>query len=321
LLCYFLFPANAWLLQNGQGPVTIRQQNIVTYPTLNIAQCPSLLTKMDTNAGAVVEIWNPHIKQWRAEDIDHSMSIRGQPELLIRFLGVTDCPGHKQLIGEEEYVGHVRLTVERAKRRCDNDEPPAFESRRPAPPAWLPSPSSSSLSLPDMSPSPYLSSLPLPSSSFTSMPSCSNQAFNAPSPSPDYEYSLFSSSTAPSPSPPTLSADTHDLLWHLGYTHVPESKGSWPAGMFARDMAWGLTRLREARGDVETRFKQVFPGATWVRATYYRHRDAFFSSTTTEIECCHLLPRSAGGLWLDWRAHSTGWKIVADKKRKGSGKR
>jgi hypothetical protein len=313
------------MLQNGQGPVTIRQQNILTYPTLNIAQCPTLLTKMDTNTGAVVEIWNPHIKQWRTEDIDHSMSIKGRPELLIRFLGVMECPGHKRLIGEEEYVGHMRLTVDGAKRRYeDDDETPAFAARRPAAPSWLPSPSSSSPSLLDMSPSPNLSSLSLPSS-FTSMSSShSNQALNTPSPSPDYEYSMFSNSTAlstSSPSPSALSADTYDSLWHLGYAHVPEGKGSWPAGMFTRDMAWGLTRLGEARGDVETRFKQVFPGAAWVRATYYRHRDAFFSSTTVEIEHCHRLPRSAGGLWSDWRAYSTGWKIVADKKKNGSCKR
>lgn len=107
--------ANNSMLQNGQGPVTIHQQNILTYPTLNIAQCPTLLMKMDTNTGTVVEIWNPHIKQWHTEDIDHSMSIKGWPELLIHFLGVMDCLGHKQLIGKEEHVGHMQLTVDRAK--------------------------------------------------------------------------------------------------------------------------------------------------------------------------------------------------------------
>ena len=50
--------------QNGSHPITIRQQNILTYPTFNIAQCPSLMTKMGINAGAVVEIWNPRIKTW-----------------------------------------------------------------------------------------------------------------------------------------------------------------------------------------------------------------------------------------------------------------
>ena len=57
------------VFNNGSPPTTIHQQNILAYPTLNITQCPSLMTKMTTNAGAVVEIWNPSVKQWGQEDI------------------------------------------------------------------------------------------------------------------------------------------------------------------------------------------------------------------------------------------------------------
>lgn len=55
---------------------------------------------MGTDAAAAVEIWNPQIKSWCLEDVDHSMSLKGQPKLLIWFFGVTICPGFKQLIGK-----------------------------------------------------------------------------------------------------------------------------------------------------------------------------------------------------------------------------
>src|SRR6202050_1353856 len=131
-------------LQNGSLPTTIRQQSILTYPTFNIAQCPSLMTKMDTNAGAAIEIWCPSVKQWRQEDIDHSMNIKARPELYICCLGVTDCPSHSQLIGEEP-----ALESTPDKRRFEADE--QYESltvqaRQSTASTWLPSPTSSNLS-------------------------------------------------------------------------------------------------------------------------------------------------------------------------------
>ena len=87
LLCLvppFLFQLIC-VFKNSSPPTTSCQQNILTYPTLNIVQCPSLMTKMTTNAGTVVEIWNPSVKQLRQEDIDHSMNLKGQEELLIHF--------------------------------------------------------------------------------------------------------------------------------------------------------------------------------------------------------------------------------------------
>jgi hypothetical protein len=281
-------------LQNGQPHTTIHQQNILTYPTLNIAQCPTLMTKMDINEGAVVEIWNPRVKQWRLEDVDHSMSIKGQPELLIRLLGVVDCPGHKQLIGEEpDNTSHHM--VDSGKRRLEVDntyDSRVLQSRRSAASTRIPSSFSSDISL--VPPSPY--SLSTASSPLSSMPSSPTfSSLGLPTMPIDYGFETFNHSTAsprPSASPvPSIppSIDTYDFLWTLGYVHIPENRSPWPAGMYARDMAWGLTRLGEIRVDVETRFRQVFPGVPWVKATYYRHRDAFFGSTSSEIAECRLL--------------------------------
>jgi len=99
--------------QNGLEPKTLRQQNIITYPTLNIAQSPSLMAKMAINSGAVLEIWNPRTKTWDIEDVNHCMNIKGVPELLVRFLGVEDCPGFEWIIGEDT------VTVNKRKRLFD----------------------------------------------------------------------------------------------------------------------------------------------------------------------------------------------------------
>jgi hypothetical protein len=81
-------------------PMIIHHQNIITYPMLNFSQLEGLMTKMGINAGGTVEIWYPHMKNWCVGDVDHSMNIMCQSELLVQFLGVTHCLGFEELIGE-----------------------------------------------------------------------------------------------------------------------------------------------------------------------------------------------------------------------------
>ena len=320
-MCFTLHPILPFQLipvsQNGSLPVTIRQQNILTYPTFNIAQCPGLMTRMDTNAGAAVEIWSPLVKQWRQEDVDHSMNIKGQPELHIRFLGVTNCPNHSQLIGEEPVL---ESTPNKWKFEADNQyESLIVQARQSTASTWLPSPTSSNLSATQ----PYSRSISISPSPFSSMHSSPNfSSLNLYTASSDGNDLLHWAPLSPSPSlpKPNPPANTHNSLWAAGHVYVPENNGPWPSGMYARDMAWAFTRLQETRGDVETRFRQVFPGASWVKATYYWHKDAFFGSTSTKIEKCRSLPRSAGGLWANWKSTSTGWKKLAAKSKKSSEK-
>jgi hypothetical protein len=107
----------------------------------------------------------------------------------------------------------------------------------------------------------------------------------------------------------------YDYLWQRGFVHVPNTQ-LWPSSMYARDMAWGLTKLGESRKDIEQRFSQVFPGVPYVKATYYRQRDAFFKSSTREIEQCRALVRGPSGMWMHWRGTSSGWKLVAERTKK-----
>jgi hypothetical protein len=273
------------------------------------------MTRMDTNAGAAVEIWCPSVKQWRQEDIGHSMNIKGQPELYICFLGVTDCPSHSQLIGEEPILGSTAAKNKRKFEVDDGYESPFVQARYSTASTWLPSPTNSNLSTSQ----PYSHSISISPSPFSSMPSSPN--FYSPSlPTTSSGNDWTPMSPSPSPGLLTLTSplDTYDSLWAMGCVHIPENNGPWPSGMYARDMAWAFTHLQETCGDVETRFRQVFPGTSWVKATYYQHKDTFFGSTSSEIEKCRSLPRSAGGLWSNWKSTSTGWKKLAAKNKKSS---
>lgn len=300
----------------------IRHQDIPTYPTFNLAQSEALMTKMGINAGAAVEIWSPHIKAWGLEDVNHSMNLKGQRELLVRFMGVTHCPGFKQLIGEVGDESPI-VTIGHSKRRFEMDAEEmsllAEERRRVASNSLshchspLLSSRSSSIT-PFSSPFPLCSPFPLsPTSTELDLPlifstdELTMQDVRMDSP-PD---------SLTIPPAPTHSVPNYDSLWTQGFVHIPDVQ-SWPSGMFARDMAWGLTKLKESRKDPEGRFRSVFPGVTYVKTTFYRQMDAFFGSTVTEMERCRLLTRGASGLWTDWRGSSSGWRKVAERGKKGS---
>ena len=265
------------------------------------------MSKMGVNTGGAIEIWSSRIKSWLVEDVDHSMDIKGRRELLVRFLGVTHCPGFEELIGEVTGVQQITAS-DNAKRRLDTDSDDMsliVEARRALASTWLPSTPSS------MSPSPRF--LYPPSASVTPFSSQVTPSLPlSPSRSPTTSFPqassfpelIFSGDTTPE----------YDALWLQGFVHVPDTH-LWPSGMYARDMAWGLTKLNESRNNPEQRFREVFPGVRYVKATYYRQRDAFFKSTTGEIEQCRALGRSANGLWMDWRGNSSGWKKVAARAR------
>ena len=275
------------------------------------------MAKMGINAGGAIEIWSPRMKSWHIEDVDHSMDIKGCRELLVRFLGVTHCPGFEELIGEAVSVQQITAS-DNAKRQLDTDSDDMslmIETRRAAASTWLPSTPSSMSPSPPFSFSSSASVTPFPSSPLLSLvgldpmqnldPNSTNlPAITTFSPANPFPELVFSSNTIPD----------YDALWLRGSAHVPDTT-LWPSGMYARDMAWGLTKLNESRNKPEQRFHEVFPGVRYVKATYYRQRDAFFKSTTREIEQCRALGRSANGLWMDWRGNSSGWKKVAARAR------
>jgi len=297
--------------------MTIRHQNILTYPTLNFSQSEGLMTKMGINAGGAVEIWYPHMKNWCVEDVDHSMNIKGQPELLVQFLGVTHCLGFEELIGEVPDE-QPTTAIDNGKRRLDTDGADmslVLEARHAVASTWIPStPSSMSPSTPWLSPcsasitpfysqpTPSLFLSPFQSPTFTGLDLTQNLDTNKHTQPNSISEQPFPAATMPN----------YDSLWQHGFVHVP-NQDSWPSGMYARDMAWALMKLKELKSNIETHFCAVFPGVPYIKPTYYRQRDAFFKSTTKEIVQCRALMRGANGLWVNWRGASSGWKIVAER--------
>ena len=125
---------------------------------------------MDTNAGATIETWYPSIKQWRQEDIDHSMNIKARAEFYIHFL---DCPNHSQLIGEEPAP---ESTPNKWRFEADDQyESLTVQARPSTASTWLPSPTSSNLSASQ----PYSHSISISPSPFSSVPS--SPKFHSPS--------------------------------------------------------------------------------------------------------------------------------------------
>ena len=99
------------------------------------------MTKMGINAGGVIEIWSPLIKSWCTEDVDHSMNIKGQHELLVQFLGVTHCLGFEELVGEVPSE-LPSTTIDNGKWHLDADGEDMLlimEARHMVASSWLPS--------------------------------------------------------------------------------------------------------------------------------------------------------------------------------------
>lgn len=303
--------------QDGSNPTMLHEQNIKTYPTLNIAQCPSLMAKMGINAGAAVEIWNPRTKVWAVEDVDHSMPIKGIPQLLVCFLGVVDCPGFTHLIGEDNNEGPVNTLKRRFDCMGDSHLDPVLRHYED----WktlLMSGSQHSAQAGNAA----SAMVPSPLTSFPPSPVFSDFGLLPPDVQAEIEMSNISPPTSGSDEPQSYGTLFDlDALWKQGYAHVPDNK-TWPDGMYARNMAWGFTEMRKSRQDVEARFHSIFPRAKWVKATYYRQLDAFIGSTVKEIDQCRNLGRSPTGLWTTWRGNSSGWaKVMEGRKAKASGRK
>jgi hypothetical protein len=129
------------------------------------------------------------------------------------------------------------------------------------------------------------------------------------------------------PEPMIGGIDTGDSLWARGRVLVPTGFGSWPAGIYARDMAWAFAKIsigRKAGSDVESRFRSVFPGVEYVKPTYQRQLQHWRTSTQAERDAASNMPRNSTGLWNTWRQASSGQQKFDEKqgsKGKGSKRR
>jgi hypothetical protein len=94
---------------------------------------------MGTNQGAAVEIWNPCVKAWWLEDIDHSMSLKGWPELLIRFMDISYCPGSEQLLGEtNENSPALTTNTNKHQLEVSSNDARDIEAHHIIASSWLP---------------------------------------------------------------------------------------------------------------------------------------------------------------------------------------
>ncbi|KAJ7337549.1 hypothetical protein DFH08DRAFT_1014738 [Mycena albidolilacea] len=125
------------------------------------------------------------------------------------------------------------------------------------------------------------------------------------------------------PEPMIGGIDTGDLLWAHGCVLVPTGFGSWPAGIYARDMAWVFAKIsirHKAGSDVESRFWSVFSGVEYVKPTYQRQLQHWRASTQAERDATSNIPHNPTGLWNTWRQASSGQQKFDEKQgSKGKG--
>ncbi|TFK45429.1 hypothetical protein OE88DRAFT_1740287 [Heliocybe sulcata] len=67
--------------------------------------------------------------------------------------------------------------------------------------------------------------------------------------------------------PPIVNEDTRDELWKWNRVYVPEGSGTWPDGMYARDMGKAFHFIDKGN---EAQFQAVFPGVKWPRTTFFQ---------------------------------------------------
>jgi hypothetical protein len=193
------------------------------------------MAKMAINSGAVLEIWNLRTKTRDIEDVDHCINIKGVPELLVYFLGIEDHPGFKQTIGEGT------VTVNKQKHLFDGGSDGDYTDS----PSYRHTTLSETL---QTQPS-HQSSMP----TCPSTPSITSLLFSVPSSPLFSDMELLDFLSTPSGHDESYLGGmeiNYDTLWVDGYVHVPEGK-SWPDGMYARDMAWAFTKLRQDQKDIE----------------------------------------------------------------------
>ncbi|KAF8171059.1 hypothetical protein K438DRAFT_2024156 [Mycena galopus ATCC 62051] len=279
--------------QDGADLEWAREQGVLTYPKLSLADYPKLLKKLGLTETDDLYIYDFNGQCFRREDMDYVMLVPSSQVVLARHVGVTDCPRLDEYIAKygkhSTAAGPGRRAVPPSSKRKANamDFPASLKTLQltSTNPEFLRpvSPPSSASSCPS---TPSTSTTP----SVNSPPSCPSSLPIPPSQSP-----------VAAPSPPSLTSA--DVL------------RPWPEGVYARDMVAAFQKIiPKSKTPIDNRFRDVFHRG-FPKGAWYQNVKAWKGSEQMERDAAALLPRDESGLWNVWRSKSSGWaKVCAEKK-------
>ncbi|KAJ7877877.1 hypothetical protein B0H13DRAFT_2279160 [Mycena leptocephala] len=300
--------------QDGEEPEFARLQGITTFPKLNMADHPKLLTVFGLTIDDNIWIYDPDGGSFMREDVNHIMEVIPHQRILTRLAGVKKCPGVDELIDKHcrnraaTNSGRRALPAASHKRKSPHDGnvvfPPSLKTSQSAllaRPSTPPSPRSSSSSSPRSSTSPIIDLSSPPPSRSSSRQSSSSSARSSPLPPP-------AARTAPY---------DPDSLWAEGRVFVQSGLGEWPNGVYVRDMARAFSIIKKrGNGTLPEWFLGVFDTVgTFPKANWHKQVAAWELCSMEERDMAAALPRTPETLWTTWRARSSGWG-----KGKGKGK-
>ncbi|KAJ6525244.1 hypothetical protein DFH09DRAFT_1329055 [Mycena vulgaris] len=318
-VCYFP--------EDNTDPEHYREQDITTFPYLNLSKLPRLLRKMKLTPEDEVGIYDFAAGLWRSEDVNTTFQVVAGQTLLVRAGNVTRCADLDRMITLHN-PGRKSGKSVAAKRKPDHERDPSNRVVQVARTTQNRYNNSASCSIP-RSPSPALSvssSFPSASNLLSLSKKASTSATlidlidlsaSSPSSSPSSSRRWSRSSTPEAvikPEPMTDSAAggvARPILVLAGF-------GSWPAEVYARDMARAFGQIskgRSADSDVESRFGQLFPGVPFVKPTYSRQLQFWRGSTQQERDAAERMPRNSRGFWTTWREGSSGMKAFKSRQK------
>ncbi|KAJ7759899.1 hypothetical protein B0H16DRAFT_1815076 [Mycena metata] len=333
----------------GEPPERLRDQDVTSFPFFNLARSATLLRKMKLSVEDDYGLYDFAAGLWNREDVNTTLQITSGQTLLIRRVGVTRCPDIDKMIALYAPVHKsAKAGTSMLKRKPDRERDPSnrivqarrathtgerkrrsSSHRRPSLPS-SPPPSSPLRRSSSAQPSPSSSPFPSPSRLLSLVKAGSRDVRDtidltlSPSPSPpgrprralSVELVIKSEAVASNPLIPITATNVRDST---GRVMVLPGFGSWPAGVYAQDMAWAfgkITRGRGAESNVETRFNEVFPGTEFKKPTYDRQLSFWRKSTQQERDAMARVPRNSGGLWTAQRKSLSGYQDFTQKKNK-----
>lgn len=237
-----------------------------------------------TDTNDHIHMYNRTVGLWETEQIDHVFSVRSQQAIFLKLPTVVDCPRLETLLDSS-----LTLNSSPSRKRKVLD---AF--------------SKSEL---ESSSDPYRRKLthdlddvmtPVDGSSSDSNPFVSLASFPASNLSDRSLHDLSTPSLAHSLAKPTNE--------NLNPIRISLNR-SWPQGMYAQDVARGLSSIKSADASMlADRFAEIFGSAVpYKKSTFLRHQRFWKQSTTKERELALSLPRDDKGLWDPWYKSMSGY--------------